>query len=167
MGIGAISAYGQSYGIVGYPALNKSYGVSDAHKIGKNNKTEHTTGVKKSTPAECQTCKKRKYQDGSNENVSFKSAQHISPTQAGSAVRSHESEHVANAYKKAAEKGGKVMRASVALHMAICPECGRSYVAGGTTSTAIKYPNEQNPYQKNMKSQQSQAFRGMYFDVKG
>ena len=36
---------------------------------------------------ECQTCKNRKYQDGSNEMVSFKSAAHISPNAAGTAVR--------------------------------------------------------------------------------
>ena len=56
---------------------------------------------KKVSPAECQTCKERKYQDGSDENVSFKSAQHISPTEAGARVRAHEQEHVANAYDKA------------------------------------------------------------------
>ena len=35
---------------------------------------------KKSSPAECETCRNRKYQDGSDEMVSFKSAQHVSPT---------------------------------------------------------------------------------------
>ena len=61
---------------------------------------------RKSSPEECQTCKERKYQDGSNENVSFKSASHISPEAAASAVRSHEGEHVSNAYSKAAQKSG-------------------------------------------------------------
>ena len=109
---------------------------------------------RKSSPAECKTCKERKYQDGSDENVSFKSAQHISPEQAGTAVRAHENEHVANAYKKASEKGGQVVRASVSIQTAICPECGRSYIAGGLTSTAIKYPSE-DKYQKERKAQPS------------
>ena len=65
-----------------------------------------TSGMEKSEKAkpttECQTCKNRKYQDGSNEMVSFKSAAHISPGQAPTAVRAHEQEHVSNAYKKAA-----------------------------------------------------------------
>ena len=65
--------------------------------------------------AECATCKARKYQDGSIENVSFKSAQHISPTAAGSRVRAHEQEHVSNAYTKAAQSGGKVLQASVSI----------------------------------------------------
>ena len=34
---------------------------------------------RKSSPAECETCKNRKYKDGSDEMVSFKSAAHISP----------------------------------------------------------------------------------------
>ena len=34
---------------------------------------------RRSSPAECETCKNRKYQDGSDENVSFKTASHISP----------------------------------------------------------------------------------------
>ena len=86
---------------------------------------------RKSSPAECQTCKNRKYQDGSDEMVSFKSAAHISPNAAGSRVRSHEQEHVSNAFKKAAMKGGKVMSASVSVRTAVCPECGRTYVSGG------------------------------------
>ena len=40
--------------------------------------------------AECQTCKERKYQDGSDEMVSFKAAAHISPEASASTVRSHE-----------------------------------------------------------------------------
>ena len=115
--------------------------------------------------AECQTCKERKYQDGSDEEVSFKSAQHISPTEAGTRVRAHEQEHVSNAYKKAAEDGGKVLQASVSIHTAICPECGRTYISGGTTKTRIAYPNEDNPYQKNRKNADKQATEGMNFDA--
>ena len=100
---------------------------------------------RKSSPAECQTCKERKYQDGSNENVSFKSPTHISPNAAAGAVRAHEGEHVANAYSKAAKDNGEVIRASVSIHTAICPECGISYVSGGTTNTTIKYSKEESP----------------------
>ena len=122
---------------------------------------------RRSSPAECQTCKERKYQDGSDENVSFKSAQHISPEAAGARVRAHEQEHVANAYSKAAEKGGKVIRASVAIHTAICPECGRTYVSGGTTSTQIKYSDEKNPYQQNKKANEAMGFIGQNIDLAG
>lgn len=105
-----------------------------------------------SSPEECETCKNRRYQDGSNENVSFKSASHISPNAAGAAVRAHEGEHVANAYTKAEQDNGKVVNASVSIHTSVCPECGRTYVSGGTTNTTIKYSNEANPYQQNQKS---------------
>ena len=106
----------------------------------------------RSSPAECETCKNRKYIDGSDENVSFKSAAHISPEAAPARVRGHEAEHVANAYKKAAEGNGKVLQASVKIQTAICPECGRTYVSGGLTTTQIMYKNEDNPYTKNRKS---------------
>ena len=120
---------------------------------------------RRSSPAECQTCKERKYQDGSNENVSFKSAQHIDPMSAGARVRAHEQEHVANAYSKAEQKGGKVINASVAIHTAVCPECGRTYVSGGTTTTQIKYNNEKNPYQANKKANDGMGLKGMNIDL--
>lgn len=113
---------------------------------------------------ECQTCKRRKYQDGSDEMVSFKSAAHISPEAAASAVRAHEQEHVSNAYKKASTDNGKVINASVSIHTAICPECGRTYVSGGTTHTQIKYYNEDNPYQKDLKSADRTKYVGMNAD---
>lgn len=114
---------------------------------------------------ECSTCSNRKYQDGSDEQVSFKSAQHISPNAAASRVRGHEAEHVANAYDKAEMDNGKVLNASVSIHTAICPECGRTYVSGGTTTTQIKYPNENNPYQANRKASDEGLLSGMNFDA--
>ena len=127
--------------------------------------TEKQAG-KKSSPAECETCKNRKYQDGSDEDVSFKSPAHINPNAAASRVRSHEQEHVNNAYKKAAENNGKVMSCNVSIHTDICPECGRTYVSGGTTATQIKYMNEENPYQKEMKSSDAaNKYRGMHLDI--
>ncbi|MCM1113488.1 MAG: hypothetical protein NC399_09575 [Muribaculum sp.] len=113
---------------------------------------------------ECQTCKNRKYQDGSDEMVSFKSAQHISPESAASRVRAHEQEHVSNAYAKAAKGNGKVLQASVSVRLAVCPECGRSYVSGGTTRTQIKYYNEENPYQKDLKAADHDKYAGMNLD---
>lgn len=124
-------------------------------------------GDKKGTTGaeECETCKKRKYQDGSNENVSYKAATHISPETAGSAVRAHEGEHVSNAYEKAVEKGGKVVNASVTLHTAICPECGKTYVSGGVTNTTIKYTNEENPYVRDKILQDATVFPGQNVDM--
>lgn len=137
------------------------------HKIIRNpgESTEKQAG-KKSSPAECETCKNRKYQDGSDENVSYKAAAHISPDAAAARVMSHEQEHVSNAYKDAAQNSGKVVSCNVSLKTSVCPECGRTFVSGGTTATQIKYFNEDNPYQKDMKSSDAvNKYRGMNVDI--
>lgn len=85
---------------------------------------------------ECQTCKRRKYQDGSDDpGVSYKTPTHIAPEQAASAVRKHEMEHVVREQAKAEQEGSKVISQSVTVHTAVCPECGDTYVSGGTTRT--------------------------------
>ncbi|GAM08434.1 hypothetical protein OR1_00706 [Geobacter sp. OR-1] len=90
-------------------------------------------------PQECQTCKNRKYVDRSNDpTVSFQSPTRLSPGAAESAVRAHELEHVNNEQAKAGEQGRKVVSQAVTIHYSICPECGRSYVAGGTTTTVTR-----------------------------
>ncbi len=140
------------------------YSVTTEREAKKAGMTDaEIRGLKKSGQIECSTCASRKYQDGSDENVSFKSAAHISPNAAGAAVRAHEGEHVSNAYKKAAMGDGKVLRASVAIHMSTCPECGRSYVSGGTTHTSISYKKEQNSYGADGKSR-LQGVSGANFD---
>lgn len=139
----------------------------DAHTVIRNpGESTRKQAGKKSSPAECETCKNRKYQDGSDEgNVSFKAAAHIDPKASAARVMGHEREHVSNAYKKAAQGNGKVMSCNVTLKTAVCPECGRTYVAGGTTATQIKYFNEDNPYQKEMKSSDAaNKYLGMNYD---
>ena len=105
---------------------------------------------------ECQTCKERKYQDGSDDpGVYFKTPTNIAPDQAASAVRGHENEHVVREQAKARQEDRKVVSQSVTYHTAICPECGKAYVSGGTTRTVTKadnsaqaqqQPQEENPY---------------------
>ena len=151
MNIGGYQPVSASYP---YGNMNTSYG-EDEKRFGLKDPNE-----------ECETCENRKYQDGSDEhNVSFKAAAHIDPNAAASAVRAHENQHVSNAYKKAAQDNGKVLRASVTLHTSICPECGRSYVSGGTTNTQIKYYNEENPYQKDLKQTDGLKYTGMNVDL--
>lgn len=87
----------------------------------------------------CQTCKERKYQDGSDDpSVSFKTAGHIDPEDSAAVVKSHEMEHVANEQASAKSKGKEVVSQSVSLQTSVCPECGRTYVSGGTTKTTTK-----------------------------
>lgn len=131
-------------------------------QTGYSSAADATNGI--SSSGECQTCKERKYQDGSDEMVSFKSAAHISPEDSASLVRAHEQEHVANAYNKAQENNGKVVSATVSLHTAICPECGRTYISGGVTNTQIKYFNESNPYQQGKKIADSAVYSGMHLN---
>lgn len=91
---------------------------------------------KAAADAECQTCKERKYQDGSDDaGVSFKTPTHISPDQAASAVKGHEMEHVVRERAAAKREDRRVVSQSVTMHTSICPECGRVYVSGGTTRT--------------------------------
>lgn len=89
--------------------------------------------------AECQTCKERKYQDGSDDpGVSFKNPTNIAPEAAASAVRGHENEHVVRERAEAEREGRRVVSQSVTLHTDICPECGDVYISGGTTRTTTK-----------------------------
>lgn len=132
---------------------------------GEDNRISGINDGRKNPGEECETCKNRKYQDGSDEMVSFKAAQHLSPESAAARVRAHEQEHVSNAYTEAATKNGKVLRASVSIHTAVCPECGRSYVSGGTTNTQIKYYNEENPYQQDLKATDHIKYAGMNQDI--
>ena len=160
--VGSISDMSMNYNYNNYNFNNKNIDNSDKTNTIKNlgESTEKLPG-KKSSPAECETCKNRKYQDGSDEMVSFKSAAHISPEAAASRVRSHEQEHVSNAYKKASQDNGKVLSTNVSIKTSICPECGRSYVAGGETRTQIKYYNEDNPYQQDKKATDGLKYIGM------
>ena len=98
--------------------------------------------------AECQTCKERKYQDGSNDpGVSFKTPTNLTPEEAATAVRRHEMEHVVREQAKANREDRKVVQQTVTLHTEICPECGDTYIAGGVTRTLTKAnptPEQQN-----------------------
>ena len=88
---------------------------------------------------ECQTCEKRKYQDGSDDaSVSYQTPTNIKPGQVAAAVRGHEMEHVIHEQAKAKQEGRKVVSQSVTLHTAICPECGKVYISGGETRTTTK-----------------------------
>jgi hypothetical protein len=129
------------------------YNTIEYRVSGKEEPTrQELRALKRSGAIECQECANRKYVDGSNEgDVSFKAPGHISPQSSAATVMAHEQEHVANAYESASKNNGQVLRATVTLDHAICSECGRSYVSGGTTGTTIKY-SENNPYGSNAKA---------------
>ena len=124
-----------------------NYNIGYGEKNNISQKQGKTSQVKKT---ECQTCKNRKYVDGSNEsNVSFKTPGHINPQNSASVVASHEREHVKNAVNEGNKKGNKLLSVSVSLETSVCPECGRTYVSGGTTRTITKKSIDEpklNPY---------------------
>ncbi len=162
---GMYGMYGAMSGVTGTGAVSGSEKTGAIVNPGES--MEKISPGRRSSPAECETCRERKYQDGSDEMVSFKSAAHISPEASAARVMSHEMEHVANAYEKAEQKGGRVVSCGVSLKTAVCPECGRSYVAGGLTRTSIAYPDEKNPYNKDLKAVHGMALRGANLDLAG
>jgi len=163
-----IGAIGFSYNnFIGVSGIGNTSGAEATKPTVNPGESDVKAPGRTSAPSECETCKNRKYQDGSDEQVSFKAAAHISPEASAATVRGHEQEHVNNAYTKAAKNNGKVVSASVALKTAICPECGRSYVAGGTTTTQIKYSKDTdtNQYAKDRKALIGDAVKGQSLDL--
>lgn len=152
---------------IGGSIYNNYYSQTNKLNVNSDNNDSQDTSINKvignTDDKECQTCKNRKYKDGSDENVSFKSAAHISPSAAGSMVRAHEGEHVTNAFEKAAKDNGEVINASVQIFTSVCPECGKTYVSGGQTNTSIKYTNESNPYMQDFKGKQGVSLKGKNF----
>ena len=135
-----------------------------------NGKTNGTSEVDATGKVECQTCKERKYQDGSDDpSVSFKTPGKIDPEIAGAVVRAHEQEHVSHETAKAQMSGRKVVSQSVSIHTGICPECGKTYVSGGTTRTVTKADNDNSNrkdfFLTNYNDLIAQNF-GMLFDVR-
>jgi hypothetical protein len=97
-------------------------------------------GFEKDPPnCECETCRKRRYQDDSDDScVSFQMPTNMSPTAAKSKVRNHEMEHVRRESAKANEEGKRIVSQTVQIKTDTCEECGRIYVSGGLTRTVTR-----------------------------
>ncbi len=142
---------GASYGIGVYRknGADKASEAENTPYIGRNgeNKSNKTDGKisdeadkkRRFDSFECQTCKNRRYQDGSDDSgVSFQTPTKVDPKAAGARVRSHEQEHVSRNRSKAEREGNEIVSQSVTIHTGICPECGKIYVSGGTTRTTTR-----------------------------
>lgn len=125
-------------------AENKASAAEPAAANAAKDETGGLNGAQEAAEeGRCETCEQRKYQDGSDDaGVSFKTPTRIDPGQVASAVRGHEMEHVYREQARAQREGRKVVSQSVTLHTAICPECGKAYVSGGTTRTATRAVSE-------------------------
>jgi hypothetical protein len=107
-------------------------------------------------PKECKTCHSRKYKDQSNDaSVSFQSPTRVSPEMAAGDVAAHEQEHVRHNAEKAKSEGLKAT-SFVQIQSAACPECGRIYVSGGTTTT----------YYSQKQTTQGENGKGVLIDTK-
>lgn len=157
----------------GYDTFYPVYNASPVSPVGGTDKvtrgSEGTAGTqpgKKVEKGECQTCKNRKYVDGSNEgNVSFKTPGHIDPGNSAAKVMAHEQEHVANAVAEGSKPNKELVSSTVSLHTAVCPECGRVYVSGGVTHTVMKTTKpSSNPYVKLQQDMNRNLLAGMNFD---
>jgi len=94
--------------------------------------------------AGCLMCAERKYVDKSADaSVSFQMPVCLSRETAPAAVRAHEREHIVNERDRAEREGRRVLSQSVVIHMDICEECGKAYVAGGEARTATAPKNQQ------------------------
>lgn len=126
-------------------------------------KAKDAKGVKSPGAIECETCKNRTYQDGSDDpGVSFKAPGYISPGASAAVVRSHEQEHVSNERAKAQAQGKSVISQSVSIYTAVCPECGRSYVSGGMTRITVAGKRE---IKSGVSGRSSRGPSGQRFDM--
>jgi len=95
---------------------------------------------------ECHTCESRRYVDRSDDpSVSFQTPTKVSPNMSGAAVASHEGEHVRNEQGKAMREDRTITKQTVTLTHDVCPECGRTYVSGGTTHTTSIKKSDDSP----------------------
>jgi len=163
-----------SYNSLDFSAFGIGYAKNSTDAAGKDNGiavekgTAADKAAKQTGAVECQTCKNRRYQDVSNDpGVSFKAPGKISPGSSGAVVMSHEQEHVNNENAKASRDGRKVVSQSVRLQTSVCPECGRSYVSGGVTTTVTKADNGDNKdyFLSNYNKTIAQNF-GTFFDAR-
>ena len=132
----------------------------------KNPESQEPIGAEAAQKAleegECQTCEQRKYQDGSDDmGVSYQTPTRIDPDQAPSAVRGHEMEHVVREQAKARREDRRVVSQSVTMHTAICPECGKAYVSGGTTRTVTKGNSQPEPQNQNSEAEARTPFSAL------
>ncbi len=97
-------------------------------------------GFEKDPPnCECETCRKRRYQDDSDDSmVSFQTPTTMTPNQARGKVMSHELEHVRREGIKARQEGKQIVSQTVQIKTDTCEECGRIYVSGGLTRTVTR-----------------------------
>lgn len=144
--------------------ISKINPYSNVQGIQNGENSDEVNQLKKSGKIDCQTCKSRKYVDGSDDpGVSFKTPQGIDPSQSAAKVYSHEREHYTRESAAAQREGRKVVSNTISLKRAVCPECGRSYVAGGETRTVTRSDNQKEANKEHFREQFFNNTVGKYF----
>ena len=130
------------------PMGNKAGESQNPTAIGKIDKAENNIELeakKKLGQIACETCSTRRYVDDSDDSgVSFQSPTRISPEAASAAAMGHEKEHYNRENAKAERENRDVIENRIQIFRDVCPECGKSYVSGGLTTTVTRAREEKD-----------------------
>lgn len=123
--------------------------------------------LKRSGKIECETCKNRKYQDGSDDStVSYQTPTNISASQSAGKVMAHEMEHYRHETAEARENNEEILSISVSTRKAVCPECGASYTAGGETRVVKRKDLQKESENEHFKNAAFENNIGKFFGKK-
>ncbi|MCL2699401.1 MAG: hypothetical protein FWE68_03730 [Defluviitaleaceae bacterium] len=129
--------------------------------------TGQAGGILGMTNVECVTCAERTYQDRSDDpGVSMQTPTNLSPEEAAGAVMAHEREHQVREAAKAEEEGREVLSNEIQIFTSVCPECGKTYVSGGKTTTVTRAQEEAGELVKQFFDQVLGGARGEEVDAR-
>ena len=148
-----MEAYARYYAAGGAASAAMQAGVTGGQAGGQGGTRPGTPAADKANgidsilgPNQCETCNNRRYVDQSNDSsVSFQAPTRVAPSQAASAVASHEREHIVNEQARAERDDRRVISQSVRLNTSICPECGKVYISGGSARTVTGSKPDNGP----------------------
>lgn len=120
--------------------------------------------LKRSGKIECQTCKERRYKDGSDDNgVSYQTPTYIEKNQSANKVMAHEMEHYRRETMSAEKNDEKIISIGVSTTKSVCPECGASYTSGGATSVTKRKDIHKESENNHFKNKSFEENIGKYF----
>lgn len=145
--------------------INTNYNNSlNYNSDAKNLSETEIKQMKRSGEMDCETCKGRKYVDGSDDaGVSYQTPTNISPAASMSKVYSHEQEHKSRENSQAIRENKEVVSNTISVTNSRCPECGRSYVSGGVTNTITRTDTKKQDEQKYFSDKYYQNTIGKYY----
>lgn len=160
--MGSVGSIGSSP-VSGY--LSQKIQYTAGGKIDESNLSDgEIKQLKRSGKIECETCKNRRYKDGSDDGtVSFQSPTNIKPEQSAGKVMSHEMEHYRHETANARRNGEKILSISVSTTKSVCPECGASFTSGGLTRVTKRVDTQKQSENEHFKNLAFNEKIGKYF----